>query len=60
MNSRLSTRQGHGSRSSDGRFKRSRYTGIPTTNQKFETFIDTLFESREATEDIKDKIVKYV
>jgi hypothetical protein len=46
--------------SSNGRMKQSRYNTIPTTNKKFETFIENLFESRESPEDIKDKIVKYV
>lgn len=39
---------------------RSNYTRIPTENFKFERFIELLFKSRIASEEIKLQIVKYV
>ena len=39
---------------------RSNYTRIPTENFKFERFIELLFKSRIASEEIKLQIIKYV
>ncbi len=37
-----------------------RYAKVATRNLKFEKFIEAIFRSRMATEDVKDEIVKYV
>ena len=37
-----------------------RYSNVATRNMKFEKFIDTIFQSRMGTDDVKDEIVKYV
>ena len=33
---------------------------MPTVNQKFERFVDDLFDSHQKASDVKDQIVKYV
>jgi hypothetical protein len=33
---------------------------MPTVNQKFERFVDDLFDSHQKAADVKDQIVKYV
>lgn len=42
------------------RSPRSRYRNIPTTNVKFQKFIDLIFKSRMTSENVKEEIVKYV
>ena len=42
------------------RSPRSRYRNIPTTNVKFQKFIDLIFKSRMPSDDVKDEIIKYV
>ena len=38
----------------------SRYRNIPTTNVKFQKFMDLIFKSKMPADNIKDEIVKYV
>lgn len=57
--SKIANRRNHLARSSD-QVAKSRYSVLPTTNMKFEKFIDRIFTSHMAPEDVKDQIVKYV
>ena len=42
------------------RSPKSRYRNIPTTNVKFQKFIDLIFKSRMPNGDVKEEIIKYV
>ena len=42
------------------RSPKSRYRNIPTTNIKFQKFIDLIFKSRMPTDEVKEEIIKYV
>ena len=52
--------QSRASQRAQTRSPRSRYRNIPTTNIKFQKFIDLIFKSRMPSEDVKDEIIKYV
>ena len=47
-------------RSSTRSPQQSRYRNIPTTNVKFQKFMELIFRSKMPGDDIKEEIIKYV